>query len=336
MKAKESGIQKIARRSAAMVKLQVRKRRKTPHPRGSRPPSSFRAFLGWCVHGYTALGLVAAGLIAVLLVRGGPDAFRWSFLLMAAATIVDSTDGTLARQVRIKEVVPSFDGRRLDDIVDFLNYTFLPLLLICARGILPPGQEAWLFLPLLASVYGFCQVQAKTDDGYFLGFPSLWNVVALYLYVLPFGPWVSLAILIVLAVLTFVPTRYLYPSQPGRLNHIATLLGVPWTFLFVWVMWRLPHGGNATLDETTLRWAWISLVYPLFYLGASWVISVAYWRKRPAKARPASRLNVSGRFVGPGDSMALLDVDKGQQQAADGEENDQRQNRDLARSPGEE
>ena len=104
---------------------------------------------------------------------------------MAAATIVDSTDGTLARIVRIKEVVPGFDGRRLDDIVDFLNYTFLPLLLIWRAEILPSGQEAWLFLPLLASVYGFCQVQAKTDDGYFLGFPSLWNLVALYLYVLP-------------------------------------------------------------------------------------------------------------------------------------------------------
>ena len=107
----------------------------------------------------------------MLLVQGGPGAFRWSFLLMAAATIVDSTDGFLARKVRIKEVVPSFDGRRLDDLVDFLNYTFLPLLLIWRAGILPPGQEPWLFLPLLASAYGFCQVQAKTDDGYFLGLP---------------------------------------------------------------------------------------------------------------------------------------------------------------------
>ena len=184
MRTNESGIQRIARRSAAMVMLQVRKRRKKPQPRGARPPATFEKFLGWCVHGYTALGLVAAGLIAVLLVRGGADAFRWSFLLMAAATIVDSTDGTLARKVRIKEVVPGFDGRRLDDIVDFLNYTFLPLLLIWRAGILPAGHEAWLFLPLLASVYGFCQVQAKTDDGYFLGFPSLWNLVALYLYVL--------------------------------------------------------------------------------------------------------------------------------------------------------
>ena len=164
---------------------------------------------------------MAAGLIAVLLVQGGPSAFRWSFLLMAAATIVDSTDGFLARKVRIKEVVPSFDGRRLDDLVDFLNYTFLPLLLIWRAGILPPGQEAWLFLPLLASAYGFCQVQAKTDDGYFLGFPSLWNVVAFYLYMLPLGPWPSLAVVVVLAILTFVPdppplsvaTR---PVQPNR------------------------------------------------------------------------------------------------------------------------
>ena len=213
-----------------MVMLQVRKRRKKPQPRGIRPPSTFGKFLGWCVHGYTALGLVAAGVIAVLIVRGDADAFRWCFLLMAAATIVDSTDGTLARKVCIKEVVPGFDGRRLDDIVDFLNYTFLPVLLIWRAQILPTGYEAWLFLPLLASVYGFCQVQAKTDDGYFLGFPSLWNLVALYLYVLhlyesPQGDWVALALVIVLALLTFVPIRHLYPSQPGLLNRVSMIAG---------------------------------------------------------------------------------------------------------------
>ena len=77
----------------------------------------------------------------MLLVRGGPASFRWSFLLMALATIVDSTDGTLARRVRIKEVVPGFDGRRLDDIIDFLNYTFLPMLLIWRAELLPPGRR---------------------------------------------------------------------------------------------------------------------------------------------------------------------------------------------------
>src|ERR1700756_4911322 len=167
-----------------MVKLQVRRRRRIKPPRERRAPGTLRKVLGWCVHGYTALGLVAAGMIAVLLVHGGPAAFRWSFLLMVAATVVDSTDGTLARAVRIKEAVPSFDGRRLDDIIDFLTYTALPLLLIWRARLLPAEQEYWLLLPLLASAYGFCQVSIKTDDGFFLGFPSYWNLIAFYLYML--------------------------------------------------------------------------------------------------------------------------------------------------------
>ena len=284
MRTNESGIQRMARRSAAMVMLQVRKRRRKPQPRGMRPPTTFGKFLGWCVHGYTALGLVAAGLIAVLIVRGDADAFRWCFLLMAAATIVDSTDGTLARKVRIKEVVPGFDGRRLDDIVDFLNYTFLPLLLIWRAHILPTGYEAWLFLPLLASVYGFCQVQAKTDDGYFLGFPSLWNLVALYLYVLylsgsPQSAWLSLGVVIVLALLTFVPIRHLYPSQPGLLNRLSMIAGVIWTPFVGWLIWKLPGGDESRLSDSTVQLALLSLLYPLYYLGVSWVVSVIHWRK---------------------------------------------------------
>ncbi len=77
-------------------------------------------------------------------------------MLMLIATIIDSSDGTLARAVHIKEVIPSFDGRRLDDIIDFLTYTFLPLLLIWRAEILPAGFEPVLFLPLMASAYGFC------------------------------------------------------------------------------------------------------------------------------------------------------------------------------------
>jgi phosphatidylcholine synthase len=267
-----------------MVKLKVRRRRRTKPPRERRAPGSLQRILGWCVHGYTALGLVAAGMIAVLLVRGTPADFRWSFLLMVAATVVDATDGTLARRVRIKEAVPSFDGRRLDDIVDFLTYTFLPLGLIWRAALLPDGYGPWLFLPLLASIYGFCQVQAKTDDGYFLGFPSLWNVVAVYLYVLPFGRWVSLAILITLAILTFVPSKYLYPSLPGKFNRFVSILGIPWTVTLVWVIFNLPENSRSVVDPTTQLVAWASLGYPVFYLGASWVITAAHWMKRKPEA----------------------------------------------------
>src|SRR5437868_3718465 len=132
--------------------------------------SMVRKILAWCVHGYTALGLVAAGGIAVAIFEGTPESFRIAFLLMFVATVVDATDGTLARAVKVKEVLPQFDGRRLDDLIDFQTYTALPLLLIWRAGLLPDGWQTWLLAPLLASAYGFCQSQAKTEDGYFLGF----------------------------------------------------------------------------------------------------------------------------------------------------------------------
>src|SRR5947208_10529216 len=104
--------------------------------------------LAWGVHFYTALGLVAAAGIAVLIVRGGSASFRWAFALMLLATLIDATDGTLARRVRVKEVLPGFDGRRLDDLVDFLTYTCLPLLLLWRAEILPEVSSWWLLAPL--------------------------------------------------------------------------------------------------------------------------------------------------------------------------------------------
>src|SRR5271155_866425 len=157
-----------------------------------------RKALAWCVHGYTALGLVAAGGIAVAIVNGDGQ-YRFAFLLMFAATVIDATDGTLARAIKVKEVLPHFDGRRLDDLIDFQTYTTLPLLLIWRANLLQEESAAWLLAPLLASVYGFCQTNAKTEDGYFLGFPSYWNIIAFFLYVLEPPAWLTLMPLVFFA-----------------------------------------------------------------------------------------------------------------------------------------
>jgi phosphatidylcholine synthase len=243
-------------------------------------PDALTRVLAWCVHLYTALGLVLAAVIAILLYQGGPEAFRWSFILMGVATFIDATDGTLARKIRIKEVLPNFDGRRLDDITDFLTYTSLPLLLIWRAQLLPAGTEWCLILPLLASAYGFCQCQAKTDDGYFLGFPSLWNVVAFYLYVLQIPGWITLGVVVLFAVMTFVPSRYLYPTQPGRLNLMSNLLAVGWGGMLCWVLWGLPAHDilrSVGADKAFRSVARASLFYPAFYMGASWVVSARIW-----------------------------------------------------------
>ncbi len=271
----------LKKKTPKAEKVRREKPRRVARP--PQPPTAWTRALAWCVHFYTALGLVLAAAIAVLLVRGGPGSFRWSFALMAVATFVDATDGTLARRVRIKEVLPNFDGRKLDDITDFLTYTFLPLLLVWRAQLLPAGTDWCLLLPLLASAYGFCQGAAKTDDGYFLGFPSLWNVVAFYLYVLPVPPWMSLGVVVLLAVLTFVPSRYLYPSsRPGRLNLALNLLAVVWGAMLAWVLWALPpheafrsQAGGGPARVVALA----SLFYPALYLGASWAISVKLWAR---------------------------------------------------------
>lgn len=222
--------------------------------------------LAWGVHLFTSLGLVCAAAIAVLIVRGGDDAFRAAFGLMGAATLIDAVDGALARRARVSDVLPQFNGRRLDDIIDFQTYTSLPLLLVWRAGILPGTLSAVLILPLVASAFGFSQEQAKTDDGYFLGFPSYWNIVAFYLYFLSTPVWLAVLVVVLLTILTFVPLRYLYSTQPGRLNRIANVLAAPWVLLLVAVL----------LAGADQRWAlaMASLYFPAFYMGASWWVSL--------------------------------------------------------------
>jgi phosphatidylcholine synthase len=213
------------------------------------------------VHAYTASGLVLAAVAAVLIVRGDPDALRAAFLCFLLATAVDASDGVLARRFDVARHVPSIDGRRLDDIIDFQTYTSLPLLLIWRAGLLP-GALGWLLLvPLLASAFGFTRVQAKLEDHYFLGFPSYWNVVAFYLYFLGPPPAITALVLLALAGLTILPTRYLYPSMGGALNRAAALGGAAWGVLLALIL-------TGAVPERP--WVIVSLVFPAFYMIASW------------------------------------------------------------------
>jgi phosphatidylcholine synthase len=228
-----------------------------------------RVLAAWGVHAFTALGLVAAAGIAASVVEGGDAAFTRAFELMIAATAIDALDGPLARWARVQEILPQFDGRRLDDLIDFLNYTCLPLLLIWRAGLLSDGWSWWLLLPLLASAYGFSQADAKTEDGYFLGFPSYWNVVAFYLYFLKLDARWSLAILVALALLTFVPLKYFYPTQPGFANRMTCILAALWGGMLVLILMLPP--------DMRTPWLLASLPFPLGYLLFSWCLN---WARR--------------------------------------------------------
>lgn len=217
--------------------------------------------VAWLVHLYTALGLICAAGMAVLIVRGGDASFRLAFFLMMVATAIDATDGWLARRARVKEVLPGFDGGALDNLIDVQTYVTMPLLLLWRADALP-GALAWLLLlPLLAGAYGFSQVGVKTADGFFIGFPSYWNIVAYYLFVLAPPRPVSVAIIVVCSVLTFVPTPYLYATRGGP---FAKLINIGSVFWFVSLGFGL-FGPGDSRDAVAL----VSLAFPVMYLGLS-------------------------------------------------------------------
>ena len=220
-----------------------------------------KKLFAWLAHLYTALGLVCAAGMAMLIVRGGDASFRQAFFLMMLATAIDATDGWLARKARVKEALPGFDGAALDNLIDFQTYTTLPLLLIWRAGVLPDNLAWLLMLPLLASAYGFSQVNVKTADGFFLGFPSYWNIVAFYLFALHPAVWLSVALIVTCSTLTFVPTPYLYATRGGPFSILMNAGAIVW-FAFL----ALALFGREDLSKAGL---WLSLIYPALYLGLS-------------------------------------------------------------------
>ena len=147
----------------------------------------------WAVHAFTASGAVM-GLAALQATAAGD--YRAAFLWMIAATAVDGVDGWLARLARVGERAPGVDGGRLDDIVDYLTYVVAPAFLLARSGLLPGLGWPAAAAMLLSSAYGFSRVDSKTPDHFFTGFPSYWNIVALYLYVLGLSPALNAAVVV--------------------------------------------------------------------------------------------------------------------------------------------
>jgi phosphatidylcholine synthase len=226
------------------------------------PPSLFRRAAAWGVHAYTASGAVLAMLaLTAAADHRFADVFRW----LAVALAVDCTDGALARAVGVKRVLPYYDGARLDDIVDYLTYVVVPIAMLRQAGLFPAPYAEWVAAaPLLASAYGFCRSDAKTEDHYFRGFPSYWNVVALYAYGLRISPEVTAAWVVALSVLVFAPLKFLYPSRAPRFRKSSIGLGALWGLVMLYVIWMLPDAPALLL--------WASLAYPAYYCGVSfWV-----------------------------------------------------------------
>jgi phosphatidylcholine synthase len=222
-------------------------------------------FTGWLIHLFTASGAFV-GLLALLAIhQQKPLTALW---LMFVAILIDAVDGMFARMVNIKLAVPEIDGALLDNIVDFFTYTLVPSFFLLVVPIIP---DAWRLPCILAitfsSAYQFTQVDAKTSDHFFKGFPSYWNIVIFYLFFWQMNPWINLFILFLLAFLSFVPIKYVYPSRLDYLTHsnvlrVAMLLAtIVWGCATAGLLWIYPLTNPLLVS--------LSMGYLLLYVGIS-------------------------------------------------------------------
>lgn len=189
-------------------------------------PAYPRAF---AVHVLTASGAALALLALLAAARG---AWELMFLCLGLALIVDGVDGTIARALKVGELLPRWSGDVLDLVVDFATYVFVPAYAIATGGLLPDAlaMVEGVLIVMTGAIY-FADRRMKTEDNYFRGFPTLWNVAAFYLFVLKLPAWVAAAVVALLAVLTFVPFKFLHPFRVARLRLVSMAAVVLWSAL---------------------------------------------------------------------------------------------------------
>lgn len=175
--------------------------------------------------------LTASGAVFGLLALYNAAALDWSsaFFWLGIALIVDGIDGPLARRWGLDANTDRFSGERLDLVVDYLNYCVVPAFIVVQSGLM--STELALFaggIMLLSSLFHFADRQSKTKDGFFVGFPAIWNIICLYLFVFDLREWTAIGVILVLAILTFIPIHWLHPIRVERLRPLTLLVTCMW------------------------------------------------------------------------------------------------------------
>lgn len=232
----------------------------TNRTRGHHP---FHYLVAWSVHAFTA-SAACVGLLT--LVKIYQHEYKYALWLMAIAIVIDAVDGTLARLVQVKSVLPNIDGALLDNIVDYVNYVITPCFFLFVKpGMLPDSFALIIIIAIIiTSSYQFCQADAKTPDHFFKGFPCYWNIAVFYMFIFETSMTINAFILVIFCVLIFVPIKYVYPSRLDYLTESKTLKLMMHGFSMLYaissaiVLWTYPN-----INQICLL---LSLGYIIMYL----------------------------------------------------------------------
>jgi len=186
----------------------------------------------YAVHLFTATGAV---LSMLALLAAAEAAWSLMFLWLVVALIVDGIDGPLARRFHVTTYAAKIDGVLLDLIIDYLTYVFIPAFALFQSGLLP-GWTGWIAIGVITftSALYFADTRMKNADGTFAGFPACWNMVALVVFALEPGYWVTLGVVVALAAAMFTPLKFVHPVRTRRWRWVTLPVAVLWVVFAAW------------------------------------------------------------------------------------------------------
>jgi phosphatidylcholine synthase len=231
--------------------------------------------IAWSVHAFTASGIVAGFLALVSVLKNDPvQAFMW----LGVALFVDGIDGSLARKARVTEYTPNFDGATLDNVIDYFTYVAVPAMMVYWFNMVPVpylfSGDTWSLICaviiMATSLYCFANVGMKSFDYYFVGFPAIWNIVVLYFYLLNTGWLVNIIAVVGLAILTFIPVKFVHPLRVTHWREITVPMTVVWAAMTLALVISAKDKGPTDLVY--------KIELTLFAVSSAYFAGISLWR----------------------------------------------------------
>ena len=230
-------------------------------------PGSVAQVRAWAIHLFTSLGAVTGLISLIAVVDGRPAA---ALIWLGIGMVIDGLDGPLARRYVIWEVLPRVDGAVLDHIIDYMTYAVIPAMFIYTFGFLPDGWNlAGAAVVMVTAQYCFANREAKTPDNFFAGFPAAWNLIALCFYLLNLPEWVAAGVVLLCAVLTFIPITFIHPFRVKALRPLTLAMTGIWSAVTLAAVLLQTPGGGLQREHPALFWAFVGL--SAYFLAVSLV-----------------------------------------------------------------
>jgi phosphatidylcholine synthase len=181
----------------------------------------------WCVHVFTAFGVVVAMLaLRDVLVFNPGGAIIWLMVTL----VIDGVDGPIARALVVKDRAPRIDGYVLDLIIDYVTCVIVPAAFMYQFNVLPSGDFglALVGAVVFTSAIWFSRTDMMTSDNWFRGFPAAWNLVAPVLYLMQARTSVGAVVTIVLCVLSLTNAAFPHIMRAQFLRTVTLPVATIW------------------------------------------------------------------------------------------------------------